>query len=68
MEQFENVLLMFIVRSFNSSKFCFYHSNTKIDFIKLNIKIFKRMKYTKQRMLNDGCWLKEERNLIEDLF
>lgn len=67
-EQFENVLQMFIVGSFNFSKFCFYHSNTKINFINLNIKIFKRMNYSLQRMLDDGCWLKTEQISIKELF
>lgn len=51
-------------------KFCFYNSdiyNLKA-YVKLNIKIFKRLKYTKERMIKDGCWMKNEADLIKELF
>lgn len=51
-------------------KFCFYNSITYDieEFVKINIKIYKRLKYTKERMIKDGCWMKNEADLIKELF
>lgn len=72
-----NSLQLFMVED----KFCFYHQlafkSNKLfysetydieDFVKKNIKIFKRLKYTKERMIKDGCWMKNEAALIKELF
>lgn len=51
-------------------KFCFYNSNSydAEDFVKHNIRIFKRLKYSEERMLKEGCWMKNEAELIKELF
>lgn len=51
-------------------KFCFYDPDSYDveEFVKKNIKIFKRLKYTKERMIKDGCWMKNEADLIKELF
>lgn len=61
-----NSLHLFMVED----KFCFYISNTYDveEFVKKNIKIFKRLKYSKERMIKDGCWMKNEADLIKELF
>lgn len=61
-----NILYLCMVED----KFCFYDHDTYDveEFVKKNIKIFKRLKYTKERMIKDGCWMKSEANLIKELF
>lgn len=61
-----NSLHLFMVED----KFCFNNSDTHDieEFVKKNIKIYKRLKYTKERMIKDGCWMKNEVDLIKELF